>query len=93
MDILKELVLAREVVLPKEAVARLRVSSECVYVLGKGCVEVIYLNKEKGQRRVVLEDAREQPEDLLITAILEEEIILLQFPTSIAITAEGKNLA
>lgn len=30
---------------------------------------------------------------MLISTIFEEEIILIQYPTSIAITAEGKNIA
>ncbi len=29
----------------------------------------------------------------MISTIFEEEIVLVQFPTSIAITAEGKNIA
>lgn len=42
---------------------------------------------------MLLDDAKENPLDLLISTIFEEEIILVHYPSSITITAEGKNIA
>jgi hypothetical protein len=66
---------------------KVRVSGEAAYVLGKSCIETIFLVKEKGRRQVYLSEAREEPKDLLISSIFEEEIILVQYPSSIALTA------
>lgn len=53
-DALTELLLTYTVTLYKDIPVRVRVSSECVYVLGKGSIEVIYLSKESGHKRIKL---------------------------------------
>ena len=72
IDSLADIAISSEVYLPKETSGKMRVSSEAVYLLGKNCIETIWLNKEKGQGKIILEDASEQPIDLLISSIFEE---------------------
>lgn len=87
VDMLNDVVRTGHVPLKKNGTIKLRVSSECVYVLNQDYIEAIFLSAEKGQKKIVLEDSREQPLDILVSTIFEEEIVLVQFPTSIAITA------
>ena len=93
VDSLSQLVITCQINLPQRGPYRVRVSSEAVYIIGKGCIECVCLVKEKGRSKIFLEEAREQPQDLLISSIFDEEIILVQYPSSIALTAEGKNIA
>lgn len=49
-----ELIRTAEVVLQKEVGVKLRVSSECIYVLNTNYIEGIYLKKERGQKKILL---------------------------------------